>query len=134
MGKKILIVDDDKDLVETITHVLKTKQYNVSVAYSGSEGLKKLLEVKPDLMVLDIMMEHDTAGFEIAYQIRDKRETSRYREVRNVPIIMLTAINQVTNSRFSLNEQESFLPEVNDFMTKPVNIDELLEKIGSIIG
>jgi len=134
MGKKILIVDDDKDLVQTISQVLKSNNYEVVEAYSGAQGLTKLLEEKPDLMVLDIMMERDTAGFEIAYQIRDKRESSRYSEVKDVPIIMLTAINQVTNSRFSLNESESFLPDINDFMTKPVNIDTLLNKIKEMVG
>ncbi len=133
MAKKILLVDDDKDLVESLSQALKVNNYDVSVAYSGAEGLKRLLEEKPDLMILDVMMETDTAGFEITYQIRSDRETSKYREVRNVPIIMLTAINQVTNSRFSLNEKESFLPSVNDFITKPVKIDDLLEKVRKIV-
>lgn len=129
MSKKILIVDDDKDLVSTVAAVLTQNNYNVYEAYSGTEGLKKILEVKPDLVILDVMMEKDTAGFEAVYSIRDKRESSRFAEVRDVPIIMLTAINQVTNSRFSLNESESFLPDVNDFLTKPVDIDSLLEKV-----
>ncbi len=129
MSKKILIVDDDKDLVSTVAAVLTQNDYNVYEAYSGTEGLKKILEVKPDLVILDVMMEKDTAGFEAVYSIRDKRESSRFAEVRDVPIIMLTAINQVTNSRFSLNESESFLPDVNDFLTKPVDIDSLLEKV-----
>ncbi|PKL35906.1 MAG: response regulator [Spirochaetae bacterium HGW-Spirochaetae-1] len=134
MSKKILIVDDDKDLVQTITAVLKHNGFDVVEAYSGTEGLKKLLLEKPDLIILDIMMETDTAGFEVAYQIRSARENSRYRDVQKVPIIMLTAINQVTNSRFSLNESESFLPEVNDFLTKPVDIDDLVRKIHAHIA
>ena len=80
-------------------------------------------------MILDVMMETDTAGFEMTYQIRGTRPTSKYRDVKDTPIIMLTAINQVTNSRFSLNEGQSFLPGVNDFLTKPVKIDELLDKV-----
>jgi CheY-like chemotaxis protein len=133
MAKKILLVDDDKDLVESLSQALRVNNYDVAVAYSGAEGLRKLLEEKPDLMILDVMMETDTAGFEITYQIRSDRETSKYKEVKNVPIIMLTAINQVTNSRFSLNEKESFLPSVNDFITKPVKIDDLLEKVKKIV-
>jgi CheY-like chemotaxis protein len=133
MAKKILIVDDDKDLVQTLSQVLKANKYDVVEAYSGQEGLAKLLESKPDLMILDIMMERDTAGFEVAYQIRDKKESSRFKEVRDVPIIILTAINQVTNNRFSLNQEESFLPAVNDFMTKPINIDVMLDKVRAIL-
>ncbi len=129
MGKKILLVDDDKDLVTSLSQALKMNSYDVTAAYSGAEGLARLLEVKPDLMILDVMMETDTAGFEISYQIRSDRPTSKYREVKNVPIIMLTAITQVTNSRFSLNQEQSFLPGVNDFLTKPIKIDELLDKV-----
>jgi len=129
MGKKILIVDDDKDLVNSLSQVLKHNGHEISVAHSGSNGLKLLLEEKPDLVILDVMMETDTAGFEVAYQIRSERESSRYSSIKDVPIIMLTAIDQVTNSRFSLNETESFLPQINDFLTKPVKIDDLLSKI-----
>ena len=67
------------------------------------------------------------------YQIKNKREKSKIKEVKDVPIIMLTAINQVTNSRFSLNSEQSFLPGVNDFLTKPIDIDELIEKINRCI-
>ena len=133
MSRKILIVDDDKDLVSTVSAVLSQNDYEVTEAFSGTDGLKKLLAERPDLVILDVMMETDTAGFEAAYQIRSKRDSSRYKDVREVPIIMLTAINQVTNSRFSLNEAESFLPDVNDFLTKPVDIDSLLEKVAQHI-
>ncbi|MGV7930597.1 MAG: response regulator transcription factor [Spirochaetota bacterium] len=133
MAKKILLVDDDSDLVTSLSQALSMNGYDVSIAYSGAEGLTKLLEVRPDLMILDVMMETDTAGFEITYQIRSQRPTSKYKEVRETPIIMLTAINQVTNSRFSLNEGQSFLPGVNDFLTKPVKIDELLEKVKKLV-
>ncbi|HOW84116.1 MAG TPA: response regulator [Spirochaetota bacterium] len=133
MGNKILIVDDDKDLVQSIAQVLRSNKYEVAEAYSGQEGLGKLLAEKPDLMILDIMMERDTAGFEAVYQIRDKRDSSKYKAVKDVPIIILTAINQVTNNRFSLNQEESFLPKVNDFLTKPINLDVMLEKVKAIV-
>jgi Response regulators consisting of a CheY-like receiver domain and a winged-helix DNA-binding domain len=109
--------------------VLKVKGYEVEVAHSGQEGLKKLLEVKPDLLILDVMMETDTAGFEAVYKIRSERPDSKYREFKDLPIIILTAIDQVTNSRFSLDQEESFLPGHNEFLTKPVEVEELLEKI-----
>jgi CheY-like chemotaxis protein len=129
MGKKILLVDDDIDTCAGITLALKANGYEVVEAHSGAEALKQVLTVRPDAIILDVMMETDTAGFEFAYQIRSDRPTSRYREVKDTPIIMLTAINQVTNSRFSLDDRESFLPGVNDFLTKPVNFDLLLEKL-----
>lgn len=126
---RILLVDDDRDLTDSLGQVLRFKGYEVEVAHSGNEGLKKMLEFKPDLVILDVMMETDTAGFEAVYKIRSDRPDSKYRDFRNVPIIILTAINQVTNSRFSLDQEESFLPGRNEFLTKPVEVEELLEKI-----
>jgi CheY-like chemotaxis protein len=132
MAKKILLVDDDIDTCSDIAKVLSAKGYEVTEAYSGAEALKKVLAVKPDTIILDIMMEKDTAGFEVANQIRSERPTSKYKEVKNVPIIMLTAINQVTNSRFSLDDKSNFLPAINGFLTKPVNFDTLLEKVAKL--
>ncbi len=133
MRKKILIVDDDKDLVASLVQVLRAHGYEVAAAYGGTEGLKALLAVKPDLLILDVMMETDTAGFEAADLIRSRRPTSRYRDFQDIPIIILTAINQVTNSRFSLDPRESFLPGTNEFLTKPVDLDELLAKVARVL-
>ncbi len=133
MAKKILLVDDDRDLVVSLSQAIKVNNFDVVEAYSAAEGLKKVLTEKPDLVIFDVMMETDTAGFEAVYQIRSKRETSKYKEVKDIPIIMLTAINQVTNSRFSLNAEQSFLPSISDFLTKPIDIDELIEKINRYI-
>lgn len=132
MGKKILLVDDDVDIAADISKILTEGGYEVTLAHSGGEALKKVLAVRPDLIILDIMMETDTAGFEFACQVRSNRATSRYREVSAVPIIMLTAINQASHSRFSLDDRESFLPGVNDFLTKPVNFDSLLGKVNKL--
>ncbi|HOW85700.1 MAG TPA: response regulator transcription factor [Candidatus Aminicenantes bacterium] len=130
MSKKILLVDDDRDLVASLAQVLRTNGYDVAAAHSGAEGLKALLAERPDLVILDVMMETDTAGFEAADVIRSRRDASKYREFRDVPIIILTAIDQVTNSRFSMDQADSFLPGTNEFLTKPVDLDELLAKVG----
>jgi CheY-like chemotaxis protein len=134
MPKKILIVDDDKDLVASLEQVLLANGYGVVSAASGAEGLKALEAEKPDLVILDVMMETDTAGFEVADRIRSRRATSKYLPFKDIPIIILTAINQVTNSRFSMDQGDSFLPNVNDLLTKPVDIDELLDKVAKGLG
>ena len=133
MPKKILIVDDDVDLVATIEQALSYHGFETEKAHSGRDGLKQILAFRPDLVVLDVMMESDTAGFEVVNQLRNSKTESRYSEVAHVPVILLTAINQVTNSRFSLNEAQSFLPEISDFITKPFKIDELIARINSIL-
>ena len=134
MAKKILIVDDDADLVGSLSQVLQSRGYETVAAHSAADGLKTLPAVKPDLVILDVMMETDTAGFEAVDQIRNPRPASRYREFRTVPIIILTAIGQVTHSRFSLDPGDNFLPGVEEFLTKPVDLDELLAKVGALIG
>jgi len=134
MAKKILIVDDDVDLVSSLSQVLRSRGYETVAAHSAADGLKTLLAEKTDLVVLDVMMETDTAGFEAADQIRSSRPTSRYREFRTVPIVILTAIGQVTHSRFSLDPGDNFLPGVEEFLTKPVDLDELLAKVGALVG
>ena len=129
MSKKILIVDDDRDLAASLAQVLKAHGYDVAAAHSGADGLRALRTERPDLVVMDVMMETDTAGFEAVDAIRSRREASKYREFRDVPIVILTAIDQVTNSRFSMDQADSFLPGTNEFLTKPVDLDELLAKI-----
>lgn len=131
--KKILLVDDDKDLSHNLEAVFRAHGYAVVPAYTATDGLKAALKERPDAIVLDVSMETDTAGFEFVYQLRSKRDSSRYKEVRETPIIMLTAINQVTNFRFSLNDKESFLPDISEMMTKPVQIDALLNKLKTLL-
>jgi DNA-binding response OmpR family regulator len=133
MAKKILLVDDDRDLTESVGTVLRQHGYEVSVALSASEGLRAALRQQPDLIILDVSMETDTAGFEFVGQVRSRRDTSRYRAIRDVPIVLLTAINQVTNSRFSLDDRQSFLPDVGGVLTKPVRIEPLLARVREVL-
>lgn len=126
MARTILLVDDDRDLVESLSQVLKTRGYQVAPAFSGAEGLRLLPQVRPDLIVMDVMMETDTAGFEAIGRIRSTRPDSRLAAFRDLPVIVLTAIGQVTNSRFSLDPADNFLPGRVEFLTKPVDLDALL--------
>lgn len=127
--KKVLLVDDDKDLLRSLVQVLEASGFAVAQACSATEGLRVALAFRPDIIVLDVLMETDTAGFEFAYQLRSDRESSRYHDIRDTPILLMTAINQITNFRFSLNEQASFLPAGIEMLTKPVPIDLLLSKL-----
>lgn len=133
MAKKILFVDDDRDLVQNYEKVFRTAGYEFSSAHSGPEGLKKALAVRPDLIILDVVMETDTAGFEVFNQLRSRREESRYTSLREVPVVLLTGINQVTHSRFSLNEKQSFLPGINGIFTKPMKAEALIEAVKHLI-
>lgn len=131
MGKKILIVDDDKELCSTLSRVLTANGHTVTEAYSGAEARLKVVSVRPDLIILDIIMETDTAGLELINMLRSERPNAKYREFKDVPIVVLSAIDRVTHSRFSLDEGESFLPGTVGFITKPVTTEQLLAKVAS---
>ena len=131
-GEKIYIVDDDADMVEALRLPLEARGYEVAEANSGQEALQQIGEVKPDLIILDVMMESDTAGFQTAYQLRDSSSGSAYAAFSNVPILMLTAIGTEKNMAFSPDTDGDFLP-VDAFLEKPVRPEILLERVGALL-
>lgn len=116
---KVLVVDDEMEFVEVSTIVLEGDGFEVVAAASGEEARQKAAEEKPDLIVLDVMMETKTAGFETARWLRENEET------KDIPIIMLTAVNQEVPWRFG--PDDIWLP-VDAFVDKPVSPETLLEE------
>ena len=128
MAKKtILIVDDDPDFVEATRVVLETAGYAVESARNGQEGLARLAKGGVDLLVLDVMMTHDTEGFRIAQEIRENPATAK------VPILMLTGISQKTGFAFSPETDADYMP-VDAFLEKPVDPDVLLKTIAKALN
>lgn len=124
---KILIIDDDVDIIEAMSVVLKSKNYQVISAKSGEEGLVKAKAEKPDLIILDIMMETTDKGFDVA------RELRKNKNYKDMPILMLTAIKDRTGLDFK-NEagDEAWLP-VDDYMEKPLAPEKLIAKVESLL-
>jgi DNA-binding response OmpR family regulator len=124
--KKILIVDDDADLREAITTVLQNR-YEMKEAGGRDEALQALSGFHPDLIILDVMMDTTSTGFELARELRaDKR-------VANVKILMLTSVDEVTNIDFkSAAGDEEWLP-VDDYMTKPLEPKLLISKVETLL-
>jgi CheY-like chemotaxis protein len=127
---KILVIEDDADMVAALRMPLEAKGYEVVAAATGEEGLKKVEDVKPSLIILDVMMETVTAGFQVSLQLRSPDPQSEYSEFRDVPILMLTAIHTTTSLRFG--PDEAYLP-VDDFVDKPIDPDVLLGKIEKLL-
>lgn len=125
--KKILIVDDDIDLVEAMRLVLENAGFEVIDAQNGKKGVEKTIQEKPDLVILDVMMGTQDEGFHVAYEIRSNPE------IRDIPIIILTAVGQETGFKFDKDKDEDFLP-VNEFIEKPVDPDTLIEKVRKNLG
>jgi CheY-like chemotaxis protein len=128
---KILVIEDDADMVMAIRMPLEANGYEVFAAATGEEGLQKVKEVEPDLIVLDVMMETTTAGFQVSLQLRSPDADSEYVAYREIPILMLTAIHTTTSLRFG--PDEAYLP-VDDFVDKPIDPEVLLEKVRTLIA
>jgi CheY-like chemotaxis protein len=124
---KILIIDDDPDIVEAMKIVLESRKYQVAVAGSGEEGLKQVRSSKPDLIILDVMMETSDKGFDVARQIKHDKD------YKDIPIIMLTAVKDNLGLDFK-NEagDEPWLP-VDDYCDKPLDPEQLISKVASLI-
>jgi CheY-like chemotaxis protein len=125
-NKQILIVDDDPDQRLTMRLPLEASGYQVAEARSSTEGLEMVKKVKPDLIILDVMMDTTTAGFQLALDLHSTDPDSEYKEFRDTPIIMLTAIHTTTPLRFA--PDEDYLP-VQIFLEKPVDPEVLLAKV-----
>ena len=125
-NEKILIIDDDDDIVQAMRLPLEAAGYQVSRAAAGDEGLKLVKEMKPDLIILDVMMDSTTAGFQVSLSLRDPAPASEYAEFRRIPIIMITAIHTTTPLRFG--PDKDYLP-VDAFIEKPIEPAELLKQV-----
>lgn len=125
----ILIIDDDEDLCYPLTLTLREAGYEVEFRLSTEEGKRAIEERAPDLIILDVMFpENVNAGFEMARKIPAMGE-----KYRDIPVLMLTAVNQTFPYSFSKDDiNPDWLP-ITDFMEKPVTMEELQEKIADLL-
>jgi len=128
-GADILIIDDDRDLVESLRIVLESRKYAVRTAYNGKEGYQKIQEKAPDLILLDVMMATDTEGFSLAYKLRNN---PAYGEI---PIIMVTGFTK----KMAESGPEKFQHimgenwPVTQMLEKPIDPEELLSVIEGVL-
>jgi CheY-like chemotaxis protein len=129
-GADILIIDDDRDLVESIRIVLESKKYKVRADYNGKEGYRKIQEMAPDLIILDVMMATDTEGFGVAYKLRNNPD------YQQIPIIMVTGFTKKMAEegpeKFQHIMGESW--PVTQFLEKPIDPEVLLSVIEEALG
>jgi len=122
--KTVLIVDDDDVLVKTVTAVLQSR-YTVRTAANGKEALKRVEEQRPDLIVLDVMMDYMSEGFDVARTLRTNPKT------KSIPIIMLTGVDQEYNYRMEVDE--SWVP-CDRYLEKSISPQGLLAEVDALIG
>lgn len=124
---KILIIDDDPDIVEAMKVVLESRNYQVRIAKTGEEGLREVKRVKPELIILDVMMETGDKGFDVA------RELKWDPHYKDVPILMLTAIKEKTGLDFGKEAGDEHWLPVDDYCDKPLHPEELISKVETLL-
>jgi CheY-like chemotaxis protein len=132
---KVLLVDDDRDLIQVLTLVLEGKGYQVVSEIRADAALGTVDRERPDLIVQDVMMPNATEGFHVVWHLRKRPEAY----FQTVPIIILTAIHQKTSLRFYPDSGDGtyaageYLP-VQGFVDKPVDPGKLLEEVERVLA
>jgi two-component system alkaline phosphatase synthesis response regulator PhoP len=115
--KTVLLVDDDADFVEMNRILLEENGYAVRVAYSGRQCLEEVTACRPDLIILDMVMESQSDGFDVSRELRNSEYT------KSIPLVMITSINDAIP--FRLAPDRTWLP-VDALLEKPVEPHLLL--------
>jgi DNA-binding response OmpR family regulator len=127
MPQKILVVDDDPDILDALSMILESQSYQVVTARDGVEGLANLKAEKPDLMILDLMMPK-MDGWAVCKELQDPR----WAKYRGIPVLILTSVREEASRR--RYELETGLElDVDDYVEKPVSPDILLERVGRLV-
>ncbi len=125
---KILIVDDDPDILDAVSIVLESRGYSVATALDGEQGLAALKEHNPDLMILDLMMPR-MDGFAVCKRLQEPQ----WAEYRSVPIMVLTSVREEASRR--RYELETGLElDIDDYIEKPILPEVLLERVSVLIS
>lgn len=123
--KRILVVDDEPDFASIVQMNLEAEGYAVEVAFDGVQGLEKVNETAPDLVILDVMMP-EKDGYKMAKELKKNPKTE------DIPIIMLTAVgDHVTTTRYS--HADGLSMEADDYLAKPASSEQILESVNRLL-
>jgi CheY-like chemotaxis protein len=127
---KILVIDDDQDFRKVISLMLKSESYEVVAAKNPQEAKKLIIEEKPDLILLDIMMDSIFDGYSLCHDIKTSQE---FRELRDTPIIFVSAVKEKSGSRFAFDTTHHHLEGPDDYIDKPVQPEDLFPRIEKLL-
>ena len=127
---KILIIDDDPDFRDAVTLILKSANYVVVTANNPKEGEKKVISEKPNLIILDIMMDSLFDGFSLCNTIKTSKE---FKEFNQTPIIFVSAVKEKTGSRFAFKPSEQGFVGPDDYIDKPVQPNDLIARVEKLL-
>ncbi|MBW2621387.1 MAG: response regulator [Deltaproteobacteria bacterium] len=119
--KLIMVVDDDPDLVESVSMKLESENYRVTKAYDGVEAMDRIKEERPDLMLLDVMMPRKN-GYVLCNELKESEE------YKDIIILLLTAVaDAVPSTSYTHHDGKTTLAD--DFISKPIELDKLMEMV-----
>jgi len=125
----VLVIDDDQDFQASVKALLESNGCAVLSANSAKEGLRKLATERPDLILLDIMMEYSTDGYGVNQAVKYQDE---YAACRNTPIIMVSSIQETPDERFpAAGEVDMIRPDY--YLTKPLDIPKFLALVKRLV-
>ena len=125
---KIIVVDDDQDIRDSLQAILEAQQYTVATAADRDEGMKKIKAEKPDLAILDVMMSSWQDGFDMS------RELKKDPEFKDMPILMLTGVKDKTGIDFKSSAGDPTWLPVDGFLDKPVDPNTLLAEVAKLLS
>ena len=123
---KILVVDDDPDYREAVTAILESASYEVLTAANIEEATRQILDDKPDLILLDIMMDSLFDGYSLCHAIRN---TEKFAAAKTTPIIFVSAVRRLAGSRFGFKGEDQGLTGPDDYVDKPIEPKDLMARI-----
>lgn len=125
---KILLIDDDPDVHSLVKKILEPKLYEVVSAYDGDEGLRKVVEERPDLIILDVIMP-GKHGFDVCHELKTD---PKYYFFSNIPVLMLTVYPE-DREKAHLSIREGMMMEAEDYLQKPVDPQELINRVEGLL-
>jgi len=125
---KILVIDDDPDVHTVVKKILEPKSYEVVSAYDGYEGLRKVVEERPDLIILDVIMP-GKHGFDVCHELKTDE---KYHFFSNIPVLMLTVYPE-DREKMHLSMREGMMMEAEDYLQKPVDSQELVKRVEELL-
>lgn len=126
MNEKILDIDDDMDVLEARKIVLEHNNFDVVQAASIKVAKEVLENEKIDLIILDVMMEKNSDGFNFAQWVKMNEK------FKQIPIVLATSVSQRTKFKFDIEKDGAFLP-VEKLLEKPIDPDNLIETIKNLL-
>jgi DNA-binding response OmpR family regulator len=125
---RVLLIDDDPDVHTVVKKILEAKAYEVISAYDGFEGLRKVVDERPDLIILDVIMP-GKHGFDVCHELKTDE---KYHFFSNIPVLMLTVYPE-DREKMHLSMREGMMMEAEDYLQKPVDAQELVKRVEGLL-